>query len=205
MNEDHLRYLDGLRNGNQQVFRELFNAYYEPLCRYCMRVIPDQDEAEEIVQDVFVNLWSKRTELGIDTSLNAYLYRMVMNKAINFNNHMKIRMKHQEQVRAHSSEAAPTSDGLMEAELQSLFETALAGMPEKRREVFLMSRKQGLKYPEIASKLNVSEKTVEAHISKALEDLRLQLREYLPAILIAAAFSLTNTASVVIACVNSYV
>lgn len=100
MKQDQHKYIKGLKSGDQKVFGELFQAYYEPLCRYCMRVIPDQDEAEEIVQEMFVNLWSKRDEINIGVSLNAYLYRMVMNRAINYSNHLKIRKSHQEWVQS---------------------------------------------------------------------------------------------------------
>lgn len=178
------KYIDGLVNGNRQVFSELFHHYYEPLVRYCIRVIPDQDEAEEIVQESFVNLWEKRHDLNIETSLNAYLYRTVMNKALNYTNHLKIRSKHKEQVMATTTEGELTGDDLHEAELQSLYETALAKMPARRREAFELSRKEGLKYAEIAEKLAVSEKTVQAHISKALEDLRFFLKDYLPLVVV---------------------
>jgi RNA polymerase sigma-70 factor, ECF subfamily len=184
MKKDDLKYLNGLADDDRQVFSELFDAYYEPLVRYCIRVVPDQDEAEEIVQETFVNLWEKRRELSIETSLNAYLYRIVMNKAINYNNHLKIRSKHKEQVMAVTGEAGLSGDELLEAELQTLYQTALDRMPEKRRKAFELSRKQGLKYSEIAENLAVSEKTVQAHISKALEDLRLHLKDYLPLIVV---------------------
>jgi RNA polymerase sigma-70 factor (family 1) len=180
MKQDQQRYIEGMKTGDKKVFEELFNTYYEPLCRYCMRVVTDQDEAEEIVQEVFVNLWTKREETNIDTSLNAYLYRTVMNRAINYNHHLKIRSKHRDQVMASTPEVQPTNDDLVEAELLALYETALDKMPARRREAFELSRKEGLKYAEIAAKLAVSEKTVEAHISKALEDLRLFLQDYLP-------------------------
>jgi RNA polymerase sigma-70 factor, ECF subfamily len=181
MKQDQLTYINGLNAGDKKVFEELFHTYYEPLCRYCLRVIPDQDEAEEIVQEMFVNLWSKRDEINIGVSLNAYLYRTVMNRAINYSNHLKIRKNHQEWAQSVDIEPDNQPDSLMHDELQALYETAVANMPDKRREAFELSRKEGLKYAEIAERLSISVKTVEAHLSKALEDLRNQLSDYLPA------------------------
>jgi RNA polymerase sigma-70 factor, ECF subfamily len=180
MKQDQLTYINGLKAGDKKVFGELFHTYYEPLCRYCLRLIPDQEEAEEIVQEVFVNLWSKRNEINIGVSLNAYLYRTVMNRAINFNNHLKIKKNHQEWAQSVDNELVNQHDTLMHDELQALYDTAVANMPDKRREVFELSRKEGLKYAEIAERLSISVKTVEAHLSKALDDLRHHLSDYLP-------------------------
>jgi RNA polymerase sigma-70 factor, ECF subfamily len=182
MKQDQQTYIEGLKSGNQKVFSELFHAYYEPLCRYCIRVIPDQDEAEEIVQEVFVNLWSKRNSINIGTSLNAYLYRAVMNRSINFKNHVKTRKTHQDWVLSLEKDLVIQQDNLIENELQLIYETTVANMPNKRRIVFELSRKEGLKYAEIAERMSLSVKTVEAHLSKALEDLRIHLSDYLPSI-----------------------
>jgi RNA polymerase sigma-70 factor (ECF subfamily) len=181
MKQDQATYINGLKAGDKKVFEELFHAYYEPLCRYCLRVIPNQDEAEEIVQEMFVNLWLKRDEINIGVSLNAYLYRTVMNRAINFSNHLKIRKNHQEWAQSVDREHDNQHDSLIHHELQALYETAVAKMPDKRREVFELSRKEGLKYAEIADRLSISVKTVEAHLSKALDELRNHLSDYLPA------------------------
>lgn len=171
--------VDGLKAGDRNIFRSIFDKYYEPLSRFCMRFTNDQADAEEIVQDVFVTLWEKRNQININTSLNAYLYQSVRNKALNFKSHMDVRQAYSDHILATSLNSK-VNDEFAEQELSTMYETALANMPEKRRLVFEMSRNQGLKYAEIADKLNISIKTVEAHLSKALEDLREKLQEYLP-------------------------
>jgi RNA polymerase sigma-70 factor, ECF subfamily len=189
MQQDQLRYINGLKAGEKKVFDTLFNALYEPLCRYCMRMVPDQQEAEEIVQDIFVNLWLKRSELNIDISLKAYLFRTVMNRAINYNNHQKVRKNYQAHVVSENTGLHNEPDKLVETELTALYETVVASMPKKRKEVFELSRTEGLKYTEIAEQMGISVKTVEAHLSKALEELRIRLQEYLP--LVVAFTALT--------------
>jgi hypothetical protein len=82
MKHSQLRYIHGLKTGDKGIFGELFSEYYEPLCRWCSKYVADPQEAEEIVQDTFVNLWEKRSDLQIGVSLNAYLYRAVANRAL---------------------------------------------------------------------------------------------------------------------------
>ncbi len=187
MEENQAKLIEGLKKGDKKVFHEIFDTYYEPLCRYCMLRIPSQEDAEEIVQDIFVKLWAKRHELGINLSLRAYLYRSALNKIINYGDHRKIRQIHQEHVLLHNNSANDAANPLLEHEIQVLAAQAVDAMPEKRREVYLLSRQQGLKYNEIAEKLGVSVKTVEAHLSKALEQLRLHLKDYLPMLLMLTA------------------
>jgi RNA polymerase sigma-70 factor, ECF subfamily len=163
----------GLKEGNKKVFDDIFNAYYAPLCRYCTRLVIDPDIAEEIVQDLFCKIWVKRAELEIDTSLKAYLYRAVLNHSINHLNHLKTEGKYRQYVgfQVHGHLDHP-HERLEEQDLQRILSLAILQMPEKRRVIFEMSRQQDMKYSEIAEKLNISVKTVESQISKALEYLR---------------------------------
>ncbi len=170
--------IQSLQAGDRKAFKDIFERYYESLCRYCMLRIGSREEAEEIVQDIFVKLWTKRSELNIHTSLRAYLYRTAMNKIINRNEHMQIRHIHQQYVKSDPDQVAD-SDLLHEKEIQFLAAETIESMPEKRRQVYLMSRQEGLKYIEIADRLTVSVKTVEAHLSKALEQLRASLKDYM--------------------------
>jgi RNA polymerase sigma-70 factor, ECF subfamily len=182
MKHRQLRYIHGLKTADKEIFGELFSEYYQPLCRWCAKYVSDPQEAEEIVQDTFVKLWEKRSDLQIGVSLNAYLYRSVTNRALNHQNHLKVRKAHNDYTVASAESYVISPDELENEELIARYERALAAMPEKRRQAFLMSRNEGLKYAEIAERLSVSVKTVEAHLSNALEDLRISLREYLPVI-----------------------
>ncbi len=180
MENDQARLIQGLKVGNQSVFKEIFNLYYEPLSKYCYLRMNSAEEAEELVQDIFVKLWQKRESLQINTSLKAYLYRTALNRIINYQDHLRVRREHETHVKLSNSDTIEPTDVLQAAEIQFLVQEVISIMPEKRRLVYELSRRDGLKYSEIAEKLGVSVKTVEAHLSKALEQLRQQLKDYLP-------------------------
>ncbi len=179
MEKEHALWLDGLRAGNEKIFQDIFNAYYEPLCRFSLNRVENQEEAEELVQDVFVKLWIKREELLIQQSLKAYLYRMVQNRIINRSEHHKIRKNHQQHVLSSQHENSVSENDFHEEELNNLAAMAVESMPEKRRQVYELSRKKGLKYSEIAEKMGISVKTVEVHLGKALDHMRVYLKDYL--------------------------
>lgn len=175
--------ITGLRNGDKKVYEEIFDTYYEPLFNYCMSRIQNQEDAEEIVQDIFVKLWIKRNELNIAQSLRAYLYRMALNKIINYTEHHKVRRIHQAETLAMHSHLDNQVSVLQENEIQQIVFETVDRMPPKRRAVYELSRHEGLKYAEIAQQLDISIKTVEAHLSRALEQLRIALKDYLPILL----------------------
>src|SRR5690606_20756211 len=137
-------------------------------------------------------LWEKRENLKISTSLKAYLYKAVYHGSINHLKHEKVRMKHSEQqLYINQQEAADESLAFREEsgeELSERFKRALNLLPEKCRMVFYLSRFEELKYQEIAQRLDISVKTVEAHMGKALKTLRTQLAEYMPVLLILLSY-----------------
>ncbi len=179
MEPENIHLMEGLRKGDRRIFEEIFQTWYEPLSRYCTIRTGNQEEAEEIVQDIFVKLWVKRDELKITTSLKSYLYRMALNKIINHQEHLKVRLSHRKQElgKAISSEAY-TSD-IHQKEIKALVAMGMETMSPKRRMVYEYSRSHGLSYADIASKMDISVKTVEAHLSAALEHLRKYLKDYL--------------------------
>ncbi|MDP3462158.1 MAG: RNA polymerase sigma-70 factor [Bacteroidales bacterium] len=185
MDNHHFRLIQGLTKGDRRVFEEIFNTYYAPLCSYCLRYVSGPEEAEEIVQDLFFKLWVKRNELAINTSLQAYLYRAVRNYALNYLKHKKTHKEFEDYVGFQTQQTSvnPVS-GLEEDEMQHIMKLAVLSLPEKRREIFEMSRYDGLKNAEIAEKLNLSLKTVENQMTRAFEQLRVVLREYLPVLLV---------------------
>lgn len=178
------QYIEGLKAGNRKLFEEIFNSWYEPLTRYCFQRIGNQEDAEEVVQDIFVKLWLKREELSINISLNSYLYRMALNKIINYQKHLKVRLSHREHILAGNT--LPTEDYSMIhwKEIQSLVAMAVGDMPKKRRMVYELSRRDGLTYNEIAAYMNISPKTVEAQLSAALKHLRKYLKDYLLVVIV---------------------
>lgn len=178
-----------IREGNEQAFEQLFRAFYERLCQYAHSIIKDADDAEEVVQTIFLNLWEKRNDFEIALSLKAYLYRAVHNHCLNRIKHLNVREAHKSYSLYYQADA---QESIMEAiygnELEDRIERAVSGLPEQCQRVFRMSRFDELKYQEIADELGVSIKTVENQIGKALRILRSELTDYLPVIFLYLFF-----------------
>ena len=172
---------------DEQAFERVFKSHFKALHAYALAIVKDSAAAEEIVQTVFLKLWEKRTTLNITVSLKAYLYKAVYHESINHLKHEKVRMKHSEHHLYISREEAPVESMAFQEEgneeLSERLTKALDQLPEKCRMVFYLSRFEELKYKDIADRLGISIKTVEAHMGKALKTLRLQLADYIPFIL----------------------
>lgn len=170
--------LAGLKNGNEKVLDELFMRYYVRLTRYALRQINDPMVAEEIVQDAFIYLWKKRSSVNISTSLEAYLYKSVANKCIN---HIKSKIHRINRLTSNEdlgNSAVFRMVDLETKELHQLIELALKALPEQTALIYSFSRNTGLTYGEIAEKLDVSQKTIEYHISSALRSMKNILQKY---------------------------
>ncbi len=186
MHPEELEIMNRIRLGDMEAYETVFRAYYSSLCLFAVRYLKRVDLAEEIVQDLFLTLWEKRSILSLETSLKSYLYRAVHNNALKYLQHQKVVEKHASQtinqMQYHADEPV---HNLQSEELAGLVGKAFAAMPAKTKEIFDLSRNDGLKYGEIADKLGISVKTVEAHMGNALKIMREHLREYLPLVLIA--------------------
>jgi RNA polymerase sigma-70 factor (ECF subfamily) len=176
---------ESFKEGNQSAFEMLFRTYYQPLCNYAFSFLNDKDEAEEVVQSVFMTVWDKREAIDIQTSVKAYLYRMVRNACLNVLKHEKIKLQHASYEMAggepHHENA---SESVVTSELEEKIYEAIKSLPEQCRLVFQLSRFEEMKYAEIADQLSISVKTVENQMGKALRVMRQQLKDYLPFILI---------------------
>lgn len=171
---------------SQSGFEMLFNKHYEPLCAFVFGVVNDYDVCEEIVQNLFYNLWVKRNNTVINTSIKSYLYQAARNGALNQIKHLDIKEKYKQYNKERMDVAEQNyADAMVESELADTIQKAINKLPTECRKVFVMSRNEDLKYREIAQKLDISVKTVEKHMGKALSKLRSELTEYLPAVLIA--------------------
>ena len=174
-------------SGQHIAFNSLFNRYYAVLCVYSESFVGDRQEAEDLVQSVFVNIWVKREELTFDETLVPYLYRSVHNASMQFLRHRKVQGQYSAQVHAKLTEAecipvewvAIENDPAEESEIQALYRQGLEQLPELTRKIFLYSREKGMKYSEIAKLTDLSVKSVEYHISKALAVFREILKDYL--------------------------
>lgn len=169
-------------------YESTFREHYEPLTRYAHSILKNQEEAEDAVQRLFIKFWEKRFDLQID-NVRAYLYRATYNTCLNQVKSNKNSLKHvpESEVQIHASDDA--SNGVLGDELQTQIEQAMEALPEKCRQVFQLSRFEEKSYKEISEELNISVKTVENHIAKALKIMRSELSEYLPLLLITILVS----------------
>jgi len=157
-------------------FEKLFRELFKPLCSFSLKYIRDPDEAKSLVHEVFIGVWEKFDHLPEDTNYRSYLYTAVRNRSLNY-----IRDK-KKQVMLESvpeSRLAEVNSGMEASELEREIELGIQTLPEKCRMVFELSRSEGLKYAQIAEKMGISVKTVEAQMSKALSVLKEHLREFL--------------------------
>jgi len=171
-------------NLNKDLFEQLFKEHFVHLCGFAQNYVPDLDDAKEIVQDVFINLWNKRETITSDKSVKSYLFTSVKNRCFNFIRDNKKFRSNILDVDIADYETPYENDSFSGHELQNKIDKAISDLPEKCRQVFKLSRIEELKYKEIAEKLNISVKTVEAQMSKALKVLREELKDYITVILL---------------------
>lgn len=169
-----------IRLGDQPAFDQLFRESYEALVRSATRLLRDQAVAEEIVQDVMLELWRRRETLPEDVSPQGYLFRATRNRALNHLRHLKVKQRLASGMTAEPAEQASAPSTLITREMQAALVQGLATLPPRCREVFALSRERGLKYSEIADHMEISVKTVEAQMGKALRTLREHLAPWLP-------------------------
>ncbi len=176
MERDFISYK--LRTGDEEAFNFIFNNYYEGLVLFALGFINDRDQAEEIVQGVFVKIWENHKTLDIKISIKSYLLKAVQNSCYDYIKHHKIKTKFEELFSQKTIKDEITND-YFSSNLIGRIDTAINNLPEKTGRIFRMSRFENMKYKEIAEQLNISIKTVEANIGKALQQLRIDLKDWL--------------------------
>jgi RNA polymerase sigma-70 factor, ECF subfamily len=180
-----------IRNGDEDAFRQLFAIYFHRLNDFARKVTRDDGISQDIAQEVFVKVWEKRNGIA-DINPEAFLFRLVRNRCIDYIKHLKVINSHMNEVKVASVyEELYRIDFignepyvLIEEELRDMIENTIRSLPERCREVFLMSRMHGLKNREIAEKLNISIKNVERHLSRALQTFRKNFTDEFPVALI---------------------
>lgn len=171
--------LEKLKADDKSAFTIIFSKYYNDLVVFAGSFVYNFDTAEEIVQDVFVNLWNNRNSLTIKISLKSYLLKTIHNKCIDWRRHLKVRDKYTSEILQNSEVFDFDPEHYMlGSELQQLIDDTLSKLPDDVVKAYYMSRIEGLKYSEIAEKLNVSVRTIEVRIGKALQLLRDYLKDY---------------------------
>jgi len=167
-----------LRQGDRGAFDALFREYYAALVGVADVVVRERGVAEEIVQDVMLELWRRHDAITIDQSLKGYLIGATRNRALNFVRHAAVQKKHAPFITNEMSSPPAADQELVASELGAAITAAIASLPPRCREVFELSRLRGLKQAEVAEALGISVKTVEAQMGKALRVLRERLAEW---------------------------
>jgi RNA polymerase sigma-70 factor, ECF subfamily len=161
---------------DQKSFELLFRNFFPALMTFAGKFLSNEDDAREVVHMVFINLWEKRETLDLSSSLKSYLFTSVHHRSLNMIRDRKKFLGNEIPDLSSDHDIGASVDAM---ELEERIREVIKGLPEKCREVFEMSRFEGLRYAEIAERLNISVKTVENQMSKALKILREKLVNYL--------------------------
>lgn len=169
---------DLLKSGDNDAYAEIYDRYWAILYRYSRRMLMNDEEAEDVVQDIFVMLWTKSSSLDIKVCLSAFLYTSVRNRILKHFQRNKVRSNYLGSLEKFIDEGKCITDHLVrERELASRIEKELTCLPAKMREVFELRRKEHLSYKEISEKLEISELTVKKQISNATKVLKMKLSD----------------------------
>lgn len=165
-------------NDDEAAYYKLFNLFYTPLCVYAFRYIKSLQVREDLVQDVFLKLWRDRKSIRITSSIRTYLLVATRNHCLNYIRRKELEQSYEQSIINEFAEDSSSEELYSLVELQGMIDKAIANLPEKYRIVFEMNRFRNLTYREIAEIQGISVKTVEAHMSKALAILRVELKDY---------------------------
>jgi RNA polymerase sigma-70 factor (ECF subfamily) len=171
--------LNRIKEGDIRAFEMIFRHYYHSLCLYAFSITERKDISEEVVQDVFYNLWKGREQISILGSLKNYLYGAVKNHSLRYREHLRVQETHRDYVLSGNPESVQSPHELLEyKELMNIIQNILNKLPERRKQIFQMHRMEGKKYKEIADFYSISVKTVEAEMTKAYQALRQGVEKY---------------------------
>ncbi|MFI1745612.1 RNA polymerase sigma-70 factor [Thalassobellus sediminis] len=167
--------IQGLKKDDKRALTKLYDIYWKPLFISSYNLLKDKEVCEEIIQDVFIDIWNKRSQLQIKVTLQSYLYACVRYKVFSeFRKNKIIRVELLEDLDKRFQYATPETQ-IMHKELKAYIKIVVDGLPEKCQQVYKLSRNENLTHKEIAAQLNISTKTVESHITNALRILRVSL------------------------------
>ncbi len=179
-----LELLQRIRKGDEKAFETLFRTYYKSLCLFAHKILKDDVVAEEIVQDIYYYVWDKRETLELTTSVKSYLFKSVYNNSLKNIRHQKIVKNYEAKVGNEDTSFELQENYAEIGEMMHIIKLTLDQVPERTREIFELNRNEGLKYQEISDKLNISIKTVEAHMTSILKLFRENLKDYMMVVLL---------------------
>lgn len=165
-----------MQDGREDAFERLFLAYYDDLCAFAAQYVSSSGDVEDLVQDVFLSVWERREALDPQQNIRAYLYKATRNGALKNRNREQRWPTVQRELQEHSLRGQP-GEQLEHSEIEADVWETVNALPERRREIFLLSRQHELTYAEIAELLDISIKTVETQMGRALRHLEEQLPE----------------------------
>lgn len=151
-------------------FSDLYLTYYSKLVRFAKEFVQQEEDAENITQDVFADLWEKRDFITHIENMNAYLFRLVRNRCVDYLRHKVFEQRYVESLQLSCEE-----DAIEDHDTEILIRAAINSLPKRCRDIFLLSRVEGLKYREISEHLGISVNTVECQMGIALKKLRMKL------------------------------
>lgn len=186
-----MKIVESAKKDDEQALELLFSIYFPRLNDFARNVVKDDVISQDIVQEVFVKIWEKWSDIE-NINLEAFLFRLVRNRCIDYIKHMKVvnNRMHEIQISSKYEELyridfiGNEPYVLIEKELKTKIEETIQRLPERCREVFILSRLNGLKNREIAERLNINIKNVERHLSRAMQSFRENFKEELPVALI---------------------
>jgi len=164
-----------LKEGDKPAYTEIYNRYKTLLQSHGYRKLGDPEEVKDILQELFANLWTKRSEIPATTNLSGYLYIAMRNKVFNVLSHKQIENKYVQSLQQFIDDGNYITDAIREKEFALLIQKEIDTLPPKMKEVFILSRKEHLSHREISEKLQISEQTVSKQITNALKILRVKL------------------------------
>lgn len=170
--------VQSINQGNSRAFEYAFKKYYPELARFALSILRNEVWAEEIVQEVFIKIWEKRNDFRIQTGLKPYLYTAVKNRSLNHLKNKANQHSSLDQTHKTPTQTSTADQKLSEQELKKILQDAIQQLPEKCRIIFILSRNHKFSYQEIAQKLGISKKTVEAQMGIALKKLRAYLQKH---------------------------
>jgi RNA polymerase sigma-70 factor (ECF subfamily) len=185
MKLDEKLLISGLQQQNKVIFDLVFTYYYSGLCAFANHILKDMQASEDLVQDFFVKIWHQADKIQINCSLKSYFFSSIKNRAFDILKHKKVKTQYANL--NDGCKESVTPDEIWEftqGELEELIEKALQQVPPRAREIFELSRFKGVANDDIARQLNISKRTVEVQISRALQVLRVELKDYLPLFMI---------------------
>ena len=167
--------IERIREGNATAFEQLFLRYGKAMIVFARRIVKDSDIADNVVQDVFIKIWTHRSTLDPSKNIKAYLYKATRNQAINWLRRKDVERRHAHELQSRKDSAKTPEDEWRRKEVRAAIQDAVQQLPERCRLIFSMNRFDRLTYAEIADVLDISVKTVETHMGRALQLLRKRL------------------------------